>query len=80
MTRFCIWFAVVQKFAQRNVSLVWYENTRFPDRSGAAESWLAQVRFDNVRVDGDRKVSKEATFQHGKVHARGNAMLDFSSS
>ena len=41
--------------------------------------WLGCV-YDNVGVDGDRKVSKEATVQHGKVHARGYAMSDFSSS
>ena len=41
--------------------------------------WLRCVH-DNMGVDGDRKVSKEATVQHGKVHARRDAMSDFASS
>ena len=31
-------------------------------------------------VDGDRKVSKEAVVQYGKIHARGDATSDFASS
>ena len=44
-----------------------------------SHGWLRCV-YDNMGVDGDRKVSKEATVEHGKVHARRDSISDFSSS
>jgi len=49
------------------------------DAEGEMIQLLRSV-YDNLGIDGEGRVSKEAMVQYGKIHALGDAMSDFASS